>query len=81
MTKKEVNIEALGPWCLALRHLHPYFEGEKMDSQDITVFTRNQYVLSKQSRRQLLSTTPFEVLPRYVIMSALGSVFSPKLTI
>lgn len=37
MTRKEVNMQALGPWCLARRHLHPYFGGERMDSLGITV--------------------------------------------
>lgn len=29
--KEEVNMEALSPWSLALRHLYLYFEGERMD--------------------------------------------------
>ena len=29
--KEEVNMEALCPWSLALRHLYLYFEGERMD--------------------------------------------------
>lgn len=37
MTRKEVNMEALGPWCLVRRHLHPYFGGERTDSLGITV--------------------------------------------
>lgn len=64
MTRKEVNIEAFGPWCLALWHLHPYFEGERMDSLDITVSLGiNVPSLNNSGDNSCVSTTLFEVLP------------------
>lgn len=81
MTRKEVNMQAFGPWCLARRHLHPYFGGERMDSLGITVSLGINESLNDSGDNSCLSTTLFEVLPEYVIMSVWGCIFFSKLTI
>lgn len=73
--KKKVNIEALG-------HLYAYFgekewiHGTSLCSLGINVPSLNN--LGNNSSR--LSTAPFEVVPKYVIMNVWGCICFSKLT-